>query len=155
MGFKCLERYSVLGFIRGSGKLVEALITITRENAVYWGIVNILIGFLIIFISVFLYIKFKKGFQKEFEQNRSELEEAGLAFGGYRIMSFFVGFVTLGTAIYFIGAGFCLYPALNYGPGIKLIIVLSPLFLFIIGLKLFAQKMEGKPISDLWKGEPS
>ncbi len=156
MGFKRLERYSVIEYlVGGSDYIVDAYTTISKQDAIPFGIAWMLLGFLIIFISVFLYIKFKKSFQKEFERNRSELEEAGLAFGGYNIMSFFVGFVTLGTAIYLIGAGYYLYWALNYDPGIKFIIVLSPLFLFIIGLKLFAQKMEGKPISDIWKGEPS
>jgi uncharacterized membrane protein len=135
--------------------MTEAFTTITREAAILFGIGWMILGFLIIFISVFLYIKFKKSFQKEFERDRSELEEAGLAFAGYNTMSFFVGFVTLGTAVYLIGAGYYLYWALSYDPGVKFLIVLSPFFLFIIGLKLFAQKMEGKPISDLWKGDPN
>jgi sterol desaturase/sphingolipid hydroxylase (fatty acid hydroxylase superfamily) len=134
--------------------MTEALIHITKENALYWSILDILIGFLIIFISVFLYIKFKKRFQKEFDYERSSLEEAGLAFAGYNMAGFFVGFVSLGIVVYLIGAGF-LAIALNYSPGVEFILVLSPFFLFLIILKLIAQKMEGKHISDLWKGAPN
>lgn len=133
--------------------MTEALFHITKENEILFSVSWMLLGFLIIFISVFLYIKFKKSFQKEFDYERSDLEEAGLAFAGYNIAAFFVGFVSLGIVVYLIGAGF-LAIALNYSPGIEFILVLSPFFLFLIVLKLFAQKMEGKPISDLWRGEP-
>ncbi|NMC61383.1 MAG: hypothetical protein GYA51_18680 [Candidatus Methanofastidiosa archaeon] len=122
--------------------MTEALITITNENALYWGIIFYILSFIFLFFAVYIYLKTMKFYSSGV--NYETMPNTGKLFFyilGTNIIIRVIGLVVLGLFFYFLGIGI-ICSALPFSYQAELAIIILPLLVSISISKIYSDKMQ-------------